>query len=151
MDPVSILSLAATIVTFVDVGFKVVHHYDDLRRNGLAETRNNSAHRAITQKLKKISDELTADGPPFLTDLGRECSILCTELIELLDKLKMKNPGSRIERILVIFKILLSPPDISSLEDKLDMYRKQLMVSLLKTVRYEDTLLPRGEKTTAKS
>lgn len=138
MDPVSIFGLAASIVTFIDVGFKLVHQYNDMRRNRLVETRSNTLHRDFAQQLRNISDDLAADGPPALTKIGKGCSILCTELIELLDKHTMKNPTSWIERSKVIVKSWRSPPDISSLETRLGKYSELLTMCLQKNLRYEN-------------
>jgi hypothetical protein len=140
MDPVSALSLAANIYTFVEVGFKVVHQYNNFRRSALRETGDNAERRKITENLRNVSHKLVIDGPPFLTDLGKNCSELCKELLELLDTLTLKNPNSVFERVWIIFRCWLKLSDISSLEDRLEMYRRQLMVGFLQTLRYDNPL-----------
>ncbi|KAJ8125350.1 hypothetical protein O1611_g8290 [Lasiodiplodia mahajangana] len=112
MDPISALSLAANIYAFVEAGFRAVHQYNDFRRNALIESRDNAERRIITENLREVSSRLTADGPPFLVDLATNCSGLCKELLELLDKLTVKNPNSIRERVL-------------------EMHRKHLMESFL--------------------
>lgn len=138
MDPVSALSLAANIYVFVEAGFKVVHQYNDFRRSALRETGDNAERRKITENLRNVSHKLVVDGPPFLTDLGKTCSKLCKELLELLDTLTVKNPDSVSERVGVIFRCWLKSSDISSLENRLEMYHTQLMVGFLQTLRYDN-------------
>ncbi|KAK5637060.1 hypothetical protein RRF57_012772 [Xylaria bambusicola] len=137
MDPVTILGLASNIYTFVEVGFKVVRQYKDFRRDRLEETRDNAERRILTEQLRKISNDLISDGPPSLAALGVECSRLCDELLELLDKLSIKNPGSTRERIGIILKSYVRSPDIISLEKRLELYRQQLVTNFSQTLRYE--------------
>ncbi|KAI1274683.1 hypothetical protein F5Y07DRAFT_372524 [Xylaria sp. FL0933] len=135
MDPVTALGLASNIYTFVEVGFKVVRQYRDFRRNHLYETRDNAERRIIAEELRNVSGGLIADGPPSLTVLGGECSGLCNELLELLDKLAIKNPNSTRERIGVIVRSYRRSADITSLENRLSMYRNQLTVNFLQMLR----------------
>ncbi|KAI1126841.1 hypothetical protein F5Y10DRAFT_203305 [Nemania abortiva] len=135
MDPVSALSLAANIYAFVEAGFKAVSLFNDIRRNGLRETRDNTERRAITEDLETISNELATQSSPFLKDVGENCSKLSKELLELLDKLIIKKPGSVRERVAVVYRSYRRSSDISSLESRLDTYRRQLMVNLLHTLR----------------
>ncbi|KAI0427903.1 hypothetical protein F5Y09DRAFT_344160 [Xylaria sp. FL1042] len=134
MEPVIVLGLASNIYTFVEVGFKVIRQYKDFRRNHLNETQDNAERRIIAEELRNVSSGLIADGPPLLTALGGECSRLCNEMLELLDKLGVENPDSTRERIRVIFRSYWRSADIASLENRLGMYRDQLMVNFLQTL-----------------
>ncbi|KAI0107083.1 hypothetical protein GGR51DRAFT_571307 [Nemania sp. FL0031] len=139
MDPISALSLAANIYAFVDAGFKVVYQFNDFRRNALNESRDNTERRIIAENLRDISSQLATEGPPFLVELGKNCSRLSQELLELLDKLTVKNPNSARERVGVIFRGWLRSPDIASLENRLETYRTQLIVSFLPILRDEQS------------
>ncbi|KAI1354836.1 hypothetical protein F5Y01DRAFT_272832 [Xylaria sp. FL0043] len=135
MDPVTALGLASNIYTFVEVGFKAVRQYRDFQRNRLDETRDNAERRIIAEELRNVSGGLIADGPPSLTVLGEECRRLCGELLELLDKLAIKNPNSTRERIGAIVRSYRRSADITSLENRLSMYRNQLMLNFLQMLR----------------
>lgn len=136
MDPVTALGLASNIYAFVEVGFKVVRQFKDFRRNRLDETRDNAERRIIAEQLRNVSSNLISDGPPALVALGVECKRLCDELLVILDKLSVKNPDSTRERLGVIFKSYVRSPDISSLENRLDLYRRHLVIGFLQTLRY---------------
>ncbi|KAI1366873.1 hypothetical protein F5Y08DRAFT_114357 [Xylaria arbuscula] len=137
MDPVTGLSLACNIYTFVEAGFKVIRQYNDFRQNRLDETRNNTDRRLLAERLRAVSSDLISDGPPPLVVIGGDCRKLCDELLELLDKLSVKNPDSKRDRIGVILKSYLRSPDISSLEKRLNLHKEQLMLSLLQSLRSE--------------
>jgi hypothetical protein len=141
MDPASILGLASSIYTFLEAGYKAIHQYRDFRRNGLHETEENAERRIIIEQLKTVSEELITDGPPLLATLGKKCRAQCDELLILLEKLTVKSPGSRRERMKVMGKAWWRASDISSMEDKLDSFRKQLQVGFLKTIRCDSIIL----------
>jgi len=141
MDPASILGLASSIYTFIEAGSKAVRQYRDFRRNGLYETRENAERRIIIKQLKTVSEELVTDGPPLLAALGKECKAQCDELLILLERLTIKNPHSGGERIKVMVKAWWRTSDISSMEDKLNKFRKQFHVDFLKTIRCDNVTL----------
>ncbi|KAJ2986586.1 hypothetical protein NUW58_g4954 [Xylaria curta] len=134
MDPVSALGLAANIWAFVEAGFKVVNQYNDFRRNALSETRENTQLRIIVDELKLISGNLVVDRPSPLASVAEQCNKLCEQLLDLLDKLMVKDTSSAFARLRIISKSYFRSSDISSLENKLDMYRRQLMLNLLDTL-----------------
>ncbi|KAI1816650.1 hypothetical protein GGS20DRAFT_537131 [Poronia punctata] len=136
MDPVSALGLASSIYTFVEVGFKVARQYKDFRQNRSIETRENTERRLLATELKTISAELTENnGPPLLKGLGDECNGLCSELLSLLDNVTVKDSASRRQRLKAIVKERWRAPDISSLENRLNNLRTQLVVNLVNTIK----------------
>lgn len=135
MDPISALSLAANIYAFVDAGFKAVNQFNDFRHNALSETRDNTQCRIITTELMTAVHKLAADGPDSLKSIGESCSKLCIELIHLLDKLTVKDPDSVRGRLWIILKCYFRSSEVASMEDRLDTYRQQLMVTILGVLR----------------
>ncbi|KAI0893360.1 hypothetical protein F4806DRAFT_476715 [Annulohypoxylon nitens] len=143
MDPLTALGLAANIYTFIEVGFKVVRQFNEIRRNGLVTTHENLQIRKVTDELRKFYDKLAADGPESLQNLAVWCKALCEELIDLLDQLVLKGTSSKRKSLKLVLKSILKESRISSLQAKLTSYRGQLVANLLLTLSEKQSELNR--------
>ncbi|KAI1092546.1 hypothetical protein F5B19DRAFT_492397 [Rostrohypoxylon terebratum] len=99
MDPLTAFGLAANIYTFVDVGYKAVRQFNELRRGGRDAIRENTQAQIIANELECVSKRLETDGPDSFKQLATECRNLCQELLDLLDNEKHSNLNGKLNGI----------------------------------------------------
>jgi hypothetical protein len=112
LDPMSALSLASSVVQFVDFGIKLVSEGVELYEKGTLA--NNDEIEQITRDLTQLTEELTATPqvaldharivtkPPSrdelaLQELACSCKLLGDQLLNILDGLKPQKSHNGLE------------------------------------------------------
>ena len=111
MDPLTALSVAGTIVQFVDFGTKLLTHATELYQSSRGTLRSNDEIELVTTDLRGLITklrqpchserdiELSSDDvlqQATFQKLCDEATKLAEELVERLDKLKVKNGKNKI-------------------------------------------------------
>ncbi|KAI1269316.1 hypothetical protein F5Y18DRAFT_374216 [Xylariaceae sp. FL1019] len=143
MDPLTALGIAANIWTFVEVGIKVTNQARQLYKSGQETTEEVAAIDVSTQSLDDCVKKLqsSSDCPEQFKDLLRQTQSLSKELLDILTKVKIKDPKSWREYIKVCVRLQLKKSDIALLEKRLGDLRSQVMLNQLSMMRDENSEL----------
>lgn len=136
MDPISALSLAATVVQLVDFSIKIVSKSSELyRSNGLVE--NQSIDKA-TKDLIKLNDQLkdSSVSNSDLQELCKACGDAADELLTALSKVKVDGKGKAWQSFRKALRSIWSKEEIQELEKRLARFRNELNLRLTVGLRY---------------
>jgi len=153
MDPLSALSLAGTVVQFVDFGTTLLREARGLYRSSSgALTANEELElvttdlRALIFKLQHSEDPHDLPGPLTKNDYDGQVSFekICAgavstarELLERLEKLKLKGiKGSKWDAFQKAVKGLWSKKEVTELVDRLNRFKEALDARILLSLRY---------------
>ncbi len=153
MDPLSALSIATGIVTFVDFGSKLISLYREIQKS---EAGRPAALSALETESRELSDnashaqskiaDLQTRYPGQAATLARvaaDCAQAEKDLQSLVDSFTV-NPGARHglrargALALVAFRGRLKQADIDALQSRLRGIREQLMMSVILCISYVD-------------
>ena len=106
LDPLTAISLASAVVQFTDFGIKLVRGSIELYHSadGANAERSNlelNSNRVIKLADKIIFAEHNDDGGPWpederqLRELANSCKSIASDLLKVLDELKVKDPAGR--------------------------------------------------------
>ncbi|KAJ3549344.1 hypothetical protein NM208_g548 [Fusarium decemcellulare] len=127
MDPLTALSLAASIVAFVDFASKILKTSNEIRKEGdlVALSAGLRARPSINVALAEDEQALDA--------IALECAKIADELVKTLSKLTTNGDGRGRgwESLQVAFKTIWRKGEIEDLVKRLDQYRHELGLRLL--------------------
>lgn len=136
MEPLSALSLACGIVQMVDFSTIVVTRCRQLYKDGALSENNDveemATHLASLRDHLDLPDQRT---PDELLELGKKCSDTAEDLIEELQKLRVKKPRKKREVARKFFKTLRKKEAIDGIWGRLCDYRKILNTHTLLDLR----------------
>jgi hypothetical protein len=153
LDPLTALSLAASIVQFVDVGSRLVETGYSMYKSADGATDDHIHLEQITADLLSVAKTVEQRLPGFqqsgqgrlsrgdrdLQNLGQKCQKLGAQLLKKLDDLRVEENFKGLARgwaaLRKTFKRIWSEEDIKNLEGKLSDYRQQLYVRMLAILR----------------
>ncbi|EQB43184.1 hypothetical protein CGLO_18197 [Colletotrichum gloeosporioides Cg-14] len=125
--------LASSILTFLDISFKIVKGTHELYRSASGSTSENDHIANVVLDLEKASANLSiarsGDADPGLQILLIQCRSLSRDLLELLDKLRVKDK-TLFKSFAAAFANARKQKDIASIEHRLDQYRQQILLRL---------------------
>jgi hypothetical protein len=143
MAELAALGLASNVVQFVDFGIKLFRDGKELYESAQGSIAEQRELQAVTADLRDIVQKLHPTVHPATQDdaalarLAADCEKLATELLGVLDKLKVKEGQNR---KWVSFKqalaLVLKEKEIRGLEQRLERYRDQLSKRLLYILRF---------------
>ena len=155
MDPLSALSLAGTIVQFVDFGSKLLSESSQLYKSSLGKLEAHEELELVTGDLQCVIVKLRETfnlvsgepcGPLQQNDQFQEDSFhkICEEALEIADellnrlkRLKVKDGKYRAwESLKAAVKIAWSKEEISSLRQRLSIFRESLHSRLMLSMKY---------------
>jgi hypothetical protein len=133
MEPLSALSLAAAIAQFVDFGLKITGNAREIYGSLSGATEENQHLEAATRMTRHLTEKLVPSSLGHLTeeetmlnDLVTECRSLSAELLNLLNKIKPKDPKSKRQATVSSFKSRFYDKDKVRLQRRLDECQVQL-------------------------
>ncbi|KAG7287280.1 hypothetical protein NEMBOFW57_006787 [Staphylotrichum longicolle] len=104
MEPLSALGVAAAVAQFVDFGLKIAGNAREIYGSLSGATEENQHLETATYMTQRLTEKLVtsslggfAEEEAMLNDLVAECRALSTQLLELLNKLKAKDPKSKMQ------------------------------------------------------
>jgi hypothetical protein len=155
MDPLTALSVAGTIVQFVDFGTKLLSQATELYKSPVGTLRSNNELELVTTDLRglitklrqsfKNSTENDAERSPSedvqqrtsFETLCNEAATLAEELIVRLNKLKVKDGKQRIWRSLKeAVETAWSKNEVADMKRRLLSFREALETRVLFSIRY---------------
>jgi hypothetical protein len=139
MDPLTAISLAGTIVQFVDFTTKFVSKSTELYRSGsgvLAENANIEKTTADLKKLNHRLEQTAAAHEPDLQTLCQACGEVADQLLNALAKLRVTGQGQKWQSLRKALRSIWSKADITQLEQRLASFRSELNLRIVIGMRY---------------
>lgn len=136
MDPLSIIGLVSNIISFIDFGRKLLTDVREIQNSAAGVTQDALTHGFIAQQMRDFTDKLIPlnqsvdDEYKGIISLAKECRAAAADIQKLLDKIKPKDPGSRLRSWGSGIKGLRYGKELSSLQVKMERYRDQLVVQM---------------------
>lgn len=128
------VGLASSIITFIDVAYKVVRGAYEIHDSAAGATEENVHIAVVIDDLERTTAELNADprmiADPELISLAQRCQGISADLVGRLKGLqsKSKNP---LQSVAAAVRILRKQKDINAIEKRLDKYRQQIILRLI--------------------
>ncbi|MCJ1397597.1 hypothetical protein MMC11_000792 [Xylographa trunciseda] len=143
LDPFTALSLASTVVQFVDFGSKLIKEGSELYHSAGGALTVNAELEKITVDLKQLTNKL--ETPPLpgttstentkeneaLRNLAGSCSKAAEELLEVLEDLKVKGTNRQWQSLRQALRTSHKKDKIRGIEKKLDKLQKMLNTRLI--------------------
>ncbi|KAF9879593.1 hypothetical protein CkaCkLH20_03136 [Colletotrichum karsti] len=135
MDPITAVSLASNVISFIDFttqllrGAKNIRAAGDFEENASLEAVTRHIDIFITKLLGPESSSLVGSDLQ-LSDLAAKCRALAIELLALLYKIKAKDPNSRRQAVWSVMKNMKYEEQKKSLEARLASCRDQFEMQL---------------------
>jgi len=130
MDILTAIGLVGNIVQFVDFGSKLISKSVELYRSGEGALGENIDTETATYHLLLLNDKLkdtaTSTGDKTLLDLCEACHTVARDLLEALDKVKVKGKQQKWKSIRKALRSVWSKEDIEELERRLEKLRTEL-------------------------
>lgn len=128
MEPLSALSVAAAVAQFVDFGLKIAGNAREIYGSLSGATEENQHLEAATRMTQQLAKRLVVTSPlgvlneeeTMLNDLVTECRSLSTQLLNLLNKIKVRDPTSRRQVTWAAFRNKLHEGEKVRLRQRLD-------------------------------
>ncbi|KAF4946508.1 hypothetical protein FGADI_11146 [Fusarium gaditjirri] len=148
LDPVTAIGLASSIVAFIDFGAKLVKGSIEIYEASDGTLTENRSSQAVAAAMEGFAARLIIQQPSELgpeekelVDLAKRCHAVCTELLNLLGRIKPKDLSSKRQSLWAALKNKFYEGEREDLEKRLDTYRHQLELHMsFKTMISVDTL-----------
>jgi hypothetical protein len=135
MDPISAVSFATSIVTFIDLASKVVSGTFEVLGSG--KVSENAHVAAVVDDLTTATKQFVNPPPAYskhaesLAALVVECQNIAEDLRKLLETLKVKAGSSRWKSIKIVLLSMRRSGEVAHLEDRLGKCRSQILFRLV--------------------
>ncbi|OCL03825.1 hypothetical protein AOQ84DRAFT_325285 [Glonium stellatum] len=130
LDPLSALSLAGTVVQFIDFGSKLLSESCDIYRSATGTSPGNHDLEITTE-----GDE--APEEDALVGLARACKEVADDLLSTVQQLKVEHgPHRKWRSFLQALKNIRGKEKVHSLRQRMDSLRMQLVLQLVTILRY---------------
>lgn len=142
MDPLTAISLASNILSFIDLSYRVISGVNKVLSTPSGMTPENERLIILVEDLNVVAHELITDIPPRtenekqLCILASNCHVLSGELSEILRRLRVGDKKSIWEGLLVKWDSMRKEKEIDSIEQRLNGYRSQILIRLQVMFRY---------------
>jgi hypothetical protein len=136
MDPVTAVGFAASILTFVDFAWNVVTGAYEVYKSPSGETVENAHLGNIIDDLRLVAEELDnaelskGSHEKSLRRLAAKCSEVSEQLLNLLQKLRVKGSKTPWKSLKTKWLSLQKSDEIVELKDRLRDYRSQILLRL---------------------
>ncbi|KAI9767609.1 MAG: hypothetical protein M1839_004466 [Geoglossum umbratile] len=125
MDPITALTIASTIVTFVDFATKIVTGTYQVYNSVSGTTEENAHIDTIISDLREVTDDLDSD-----LELASKCEKLSGELLCLLENLAASGNHSTWKSLKVKIMSMHKEKEVARIEKRLGDYRSQILLRL---------------------
>lgn len=138
VDPFTAVGLASSIAQFIDFSHKLFSTSRKIYTSGSGVSKNVEDLTSLTTSLQTISakllpcsaDSKQSDVPVALAELALKCHTAATELIQVLQKLALKDKLSKWQSFYAALKTEWKKGKIKDMSVTLDTYRVQLVLQL---------------------
>jgi hypothetical protein len=146
LDPLTALSLASSVVQFLDFSAKLVGKGNELYKSADGSSVGNAELELIAKDLQELHERLQQAPPPptTLTDsnlalrkLSKQCSSIAGELLDALEKLKVHGSSNRRwKSFRQALKGLMKKDEVDAIAQRLQYFRNELNLHILVSMRY---------------
>ena len=145
LDPLTALSLAASVVQFVEFGGKLISKSHEIYISTNGATKENATIGEVTADIKSISRRLVKQSDTIhgsspdeveLTNLANSCEELADDLLRLLANLKVAPGASKWEAFKKAVLTARKEGHVQDLEKRLGKVRKQVTSRLQYMMAY---------------
>jgi hypothetical protein len=139
MDPLTVVSLVATIAQLIEFGSQVVSKSTELYRSGKGALEENIDLEAATTDLVKLSENLkvlTTVADNGLGTLCEACDKVATQLLQTLDKIKLNKGDRKWQSFWKALKSIWSKKGVQELEHRLVRLQEELNLHIIVGLRY---------------
>lgn len=144
LESIAALNLAGNIVQFIDFGCRLFSKSRELYKSSDGVLAENVELEIIVTSLSTLSKGLT-DGSPQaclrtpdyynLVLLAERCKGIADELLEVLEKLKVRNSQKRWQCLRVALKRIWNSEDIKNMSKRLDECSSRLTTCMVKILQ----------------
>lgn len=147
MDPVTIIAVTCNAIQLAEVGIKVLSKSKEVYTSMSGTLAENSVLETVTDDLQRLTIKVTStidsgDVPTVYTEddlatleLCEACASSSQELLDALDKLKMKGDFTRWRCLRKAVKSMWTKEKVNAMEAKLSSLRNQLNTRILVKLR----------------
>ena len=135
LDPLSSLSLASTLITFVDFGVKLISNAREIHRSAtssshqdLETTTNHLRH--ICSELDAGQQHVTEASAQALTALTQKCRSLAQDLLSALQVLHIQDGHRKWESFKAALRGVWAADRINDFQFRLSQYRQEILMQL---------------------
>ncbi|KAK4451173.1 hypothetical protein QBC34DRAFT_58748 [Podospora aff. communis PSN243] len=138
MDPLTAISLASSILTFIEFGAKVISGAADVYGSPSGLTADGQSTQAVVSEMQKFAVNLRPPAEDYkltpeeraLCRLAAACDGICGEIIELIEKCRPTSPMSKSAALLAGLRSRWYEGERRRLEERLGNCRAQLVLQL---------------------
>lgn len=136
MDPISAISVATSILTFIEFSWAIVTGTYEVYKSANGTTFENAHVVTVIDDLEKVTEDLSPEvegktkHSKALCQLAEQCAELSKDLLRILHKLQATDEASKWQSLKVKLASLRKEKEISSIERRLDKYRSQILLRL---------------------
>jgi hypothetical protein len=144
MDPLTAVSFAASILTFIDFSYQVITGTYEVMSSGAT-----SKNAQIGTVIKDLHDHTALLGKcpqgglsheAALKTIASECENLSQDLLNMLERLKASSDSPKWRKVKVVIRSLWKKGAVAELESRLDRYRSQILLRLVSILKYVVTI-----------
>jgi hypothetical protein len=135
--------LAGDIIQFVDYSSKIVSKYKEIHHSTSGTSKDAVDLAIVYQDLENICSNLSAGAaqasqpPGGLAHLAMQCAKCTEELLQMLSKVRAKDPNSKWQSTRAALKSAWSSSEIKRVQEKVIDYRSQLVLHMQLLQRYD--------------
>jgi hypothetical protein len=158
MDPVTAIGLVSAILSFIGFGTKLVRGTIEIYGTADGVLAENRSREAVAGKMKELAARMAppdaggkapqlAGKDKDLCDLAAECRAISEKLVELLGRIKPRDPGRKLQSLWAALRSVASEREREELERRLDYCRGQLELQVaFLTKQSVDSLVESAKK-----
>jgi len=143
MDPFTAISLAAAVVQFVDFSTKLISGAREIYTSVSGQTEENRSVESITREMTSLASKLSSaansqqsEDEKSLYRLAGDCKIVADQILDLLNRIKPRDPRSMRQSAWSALKNKLHEKERAELESRLQNCRNQLGLQLNFIMRF---------------
>ena len=136
MDPMTAISLASSLITFVDFASKIVTGTYEVYNSTVGSTIENAHIDTVISDLKEVAADLETDVPGkskherALKEFASKCDKVANDLLQLLNRIKSDSSQSTWKSLKATLISMRKQKEITGLEKRLNDYRSQILTRL---------------------
>ncbi|OTB12252.1 hypothetical protein K445DRAFT_321245 [Daldinia sp. EC12] len=138
MEALAALGLACNILQLIECGYKAIVMAKELHGSRQDAIESNTNTEFVAREMRELSLRVMEDlSAPGLTEdekalcrLAQQCNDLSNRLLALLESLKTKRRGSKLDIVTTVLRNMRKKYELEQLQASLDNHRKQLQVHM---------------------
>ncbi len=144
MDPITALSLAGNIITFIEFSAELLSNAHAISSSATGTLAENDDIERVTEDLRLMMESLLSHqgpGTPInddikaLLSLARECRKLCSQLLAMVSKLKARGP-SKSQSFRTAIRALMKKGELETMQRRVARYQTQIRDRVATMLRY---------------